>query len=154
MIHHRKDIIQRTIREYKRLNQIVAHLSKKDWTRLVPRPEAKDPWTIKDTLAHITHFKADAIRSIHRKPKPAELRALSISEENHLLYLRWRNHTPQEVLAWHRQVQNEVVNALKEVPDDWYSGRQRSEDWPFDLDGHSAFHRINDIEKVIKQHRQ
>jgi hypothetical protein len=151
MIHHRKDIIQRTIREYKRLDQIIAHLTKKDWMRLVPRPEAKDPWTIKDTVAHITYFKADTIRSIHRKPKSSMLQNLNITAENRIIYLQWRNRTPQEVLAWHRQVHNEVLIALKEVSDDWYSSRQRSKDWPFDLDGHSAFHRINDIEKVLKQ---
>src|SRR5512139_310564 len=142
MQHSREEVIQRTIREFELLDQLVANLAEKEWRQLVPRPEGKDPWTVKDAVAHITHFKADAIRSLHRRPKPTEVQGLGISAENHLIYLRWRDRSPREVLAWHRQVQQEILVALRELPEAWFSGRERKAEWPFDLDGHSAYHRI------------
>jgi len=154
MQHSRQEVIQRTIREFELLDHLVANLSEKEWMQLVPRPEGKDPWTIKDAVAHITHFKADVIRSIHRIPKPTEVRGLVESAENHIIYLRWRDRSPQEVLAWHRQVQKEVLVGLQEAPEEWFSGRERRAEWPFDLDGHSAYHRIQDIEEALKQPRK
>jgi len=151
MRHSRQEIIQRTIREFEILEQLVANLSEKEWMLPVPRPKEKDPWTIKDTLAHIVHFKADVIRSIHRRAKPEDLRGLGIGAENHVIYLRWRDRSAQEVLAWHRQVQEEVLAGLQQVPEGWFSSRDRKAEWPFDLDGHSAYHRINDIEEALKE---
>ena len=66
MRHTREEVIQRTIQEFNLLDQLVANLSEADWQRPDPRPMTKDPWTVKDTLAHVTHWKADVIRSIHR----------------------------------------------------------------------------------------
>jgi len=151
MQHSRQEVIQRTIREFELLDQLLANLSDEDWLQLVPRPEGKDAWTIKDAVAHVTHFKADAIRSMHRRPKPADVRGLDVNAENHLLYLRWRERSPQEVLAWHRQVHTEVVAALQATPEAWFSGRERRADWPFDLDGHSAYHRLQDIAAALQQ---
>ncbi|MBP1694515.1 MAG: Mycothiol maleylpyruvate isomerase N-terminal domain, partial [Chloroflexi bacterium] len=126
-----------------------ASLSAEDWLRPLPRPETKDPWTVKDALAHITHWKADVARSLRRKPLPPEERGLNITEGNRLVYLRWRDRSPQEVLAWHRQVHAEVLTALREAPETWFTGRQRKPDWPFDLDGHSVYHRLKDIEQAL-----
>jgi mycothiol maleylpyruvate isomerase-like protein len=150
MHHSRRNVIQRTIREFELLDHLVAGLSEQEWMQPVPRPEGKDPWTIKDSVAHITHFKADVIRSMHRTPKPTELRGLGESAENHIIYLRWRDRSPQEVLAWHRQIQKEVLVALQETPEEWFSRRERRAEWPFDLDGHSAYHRIKDIEEALR----
>lgn len=151
MKHSRQEVIQRTRREFELLDHLVAGLSEEEWLRPAPRPEGKDPWTVKDAVAHITHFKADVIRAMHRNPKPAEVRRLSESAENHVIYLRWRDRSPQEVLAWHRQVQEETLVALQEAPEAWFSSRERRAEWPFDLDGHSAYHRIKDIEEALKQ---
>ncbi len=71
MRHNREEVIERTILEFQLLDQLVANLKEEDWEQLVPRPESKDPWTVKDTLAHITHWKADVIRSIHAQRRPA-----------------------------------------------------------------------------------
>ena len=150
MRHSRKQVIERTIREYKQLDHLVAGLANKDWKRLVPRSETKEPWTVKDALAHITHWKADVARSA-RKQKPSKEQALSISDGNHVVYMRWHRRSAKEVLAWHRQVQKDVLRALRKAPDEWFSGRERSAEWPFDLDGHSANHRIKDIEQALKQ---
>ena len=54
------------------------------------------------------------------------------------------------MLAWHRQVQADVLAALKEAPEAWFSGRERTAKWPADLDGHSAAHRVLDIERALK----
>ncbi len=153
MRHTRAEVIQRTTREFQQLDRLVANLANEDWKRLVPRPETKDPWTVKDALAHITHFKADVIRSMKGQPRSPKVRGLTMTEENHLIYLRWRRRSPQDVLAWHRQVQKDVLAALRKAPDDWFSGRQRKADWPFDLEGHSSYHRIKDIEQALAKRK-
>jgi hypothetical protein len=53
------------------------------------------------------------------------------------------------VLLWHRQVHVDLLAALRAAPDRWYSRRDRGPDWPFDLDGHSAEHRVKDIERAL-----
>jgi hypothetical protein len=150
MRHRREDVIERTIREFERLDRLVAGLSDEEWERPLARPETKDPWTVKDALAHITHWKADIARKARGQPRPPEERGLGESEGNRLVYLRWRKRPAAEVLAWHRQVQEDVLAALREAPDKWFGGRERRAEWPYDLDGHSADHRVKDIERAIK----
>jgi hypothetical protein len=151
MRHNRKEVMERVVREFELLDRLVSNLTDEEWNRPLPRPESKDPWTVKDALAHITHWKADAVRSARRQPVPVEERGLNITDGNRLVYLRWHDRSPQEILAWHSQVQQDAVAALQEVPDEWFSGRERGVDWPFDLDGHSAEHRVKDIERALKR---
>jgi hypothetical protein len=150
MRHSREEVIDRTVREFERLDRLVADLSDEDWERPLLRPETKDPWTVKDALAHITHWKADVARFARGKRRLPEERGLEYNRANELIYMRWRDRSPQEVLAWHRQVQEDVLAALRAAPDQWFGGRDRKEDWPYDLDGHSAIHRTRDIERVLK----
>ncbi len=149
MRHNRKEVIERTIREFEQLDRLISNLTNEEWNRLLPRPETQDPWTVKDAVAHITHWKADVARSIRRQRRPAEERGLGTNEGNHLVYLRWHDRLPSEVLAWHRHVQAELLAALNEAPDEWFSGRERRAEWPYDLDGHSAYHRVKDIARVL-----
>jgi len=149
MRHTREEVIQRTISEFELLDQLVENLTDEDWEHPLIRPETKDPWTVKDALAHITHWKADVARSARRYMRPSEERGLETNDANHLIYLRWHDRSPQELLAWHRQVQTDLLAALREVPDKWFSGRERREEWPYDLDGHSAYHRLNDIKRAL-----
>ena len=149
MYHNRDEVIERTIQEFSLLDHLVTGLSDEDWEQLLLRPETKDPWTVKDALAHITHWKADVARSAGGQVRPAEERGLGINEGNHLIYLRWHDRSAQQILAWHRQVQQDVLAVLRAVPDKWFAGRERRSDWPYDLDGHSAFHRIKDIERAL-----
>ncbi len=149
MRHTRAAVIERTIREFERLDQLVARLSRADWSRPVPRPETKDPWTVKDALAHITHWKADVARSARGQRRPPEERGLTEYAANQLIYQRWRDRSPKEVLAWHRQVQADVLAALQAAPETWFTGRDRKPEWPFDLDRHSAYHRVKDIERAL-----
>jgi hypothetical protein len=150
MRHNREEVIQRTIQEFEVLDRLVASLTNEDWERLAPRPEAKEPWTVKDALAHITHWKADAARSARRQRRPPEERGLGANKVNHLIYVRWRDRSPQEVLAWHRQVQEDLLAALRAAPEAWFSGKERRSEWPYDLDGHAAFHRVKDIERALE----
>jgi hypothetical protein len=154
MRHTRSEVIKRTIREFKLLDDLVAGLANQDWERLLPRSETKDPWTVKDALAHITHWKADMVRKIKKQPLPVEEKGLSWTDGNHLIYIRWRDRSPREVLAWHRQVQKDLLVALQEAPEEWFSGKERRPEWPFDLDGHSSYHRVKDIEQALKSPRK
>ncbi|MFN2263624.1 MAG: DinB family protein [Anaerolineales bacterium] len=150
MRHSREEVIERTTREFELLDQLVSNLAGEDWDQLITRPETKDPWTVKDALAHITHWKADVARRIKKQPVPIEEKGLNITDGNHLIYLRWRDRSPQEILAWHRQVQEQVLMALREAPEEWFSGREHKPEWPSDLDGHSSYHRVKDIEQALE----
>ena len=150
MRHSREEVIERTTREFELLDQLVSNLAGEDWDQLITRPETKDPWTVKDALAHITHWKADVARRIKKQPVPIEEKGLNITDGNHLIYLRWRDRSPQEILAWHRQVQEQVLMALREAPEEWFSGREHKPEWPSDLDDHSSYHRVKDIEQALE----
>ena len=153
MRHTRRAVIQRITQEYKRLDKLLAGLPDAGWARPVPRSESKDPWTIKDAVAHITHWKADVARSARGERRPPDERGLGESAGNRLIYERWRDKPPREVLAWHRQVQADVLSTLRAAPDKWFTGRDRRPEWPYDLDGHSADHRVKDIEQALEKKR-
>jgi len=150
MRHTREEVIKRTIQEFDLLDQLVANLTDEEWERRLLRSETKDPWTVKDALAHITHWKADVARSTRGQRRPPEERGLNETEGNRLVYMRWRDRSPQEVLAWHRQVQEEVLFALKEASEEWFSSKERRPEWPYDLEGHSSYHRVKDIERALE----
>jgi Mycothiol maleylpyruvate isomerase N-terminal domain len=149
MRHNRAEVIERVSKEFALLDQLVGNLFNEEWNRPLLRPETKDPWTVKDALAHITHWKADVSRSIRKQRRRGEERGLETNDANHLVYLRWRDRSPQEVLAWHRQVQQDLLADLGAAPDEWFQGRERRTEWPYDLDGHSAYHRIKDIQRAL-----
>jgi hypothetical protein len=153
MRHTREEVIQRTIQEFERLDALVANLGEADWQRPVPRQETKDAWTVKDTLAHVTHWKADVIRAMRGGRRPVEERGLNWTDGNRLVYLRWRDRSAQEVLAWHRQVHAEVLAALRAAPEEWFSGKERRPEWPNDLAGHIAYHRVKDIEQALGERK-
>jgi len=149
MRHNREEVIGRVCREYELLDNLVGGLTQADWAQLVPRTEGKDAWTIQDALAHITHWKADVTRKIRGLPVPPEERGLNLKDGNHLIYQRWHYRTPKEVLAWHRQVQADLLSALRAVPEAWFNGKEHRPEWPFDIDCHSANHRVKDIERAL-----
>ena len=151
MRHTREEVIEREKREFEDLDRLVANLSDEKWNIPVPRPETKDQWTVKDALAHITHWKADAARKVRKEPVPPEERGLNINDGNHLIYERWREKSPQVVLAWHRQVHADLLAVLRATPDDWFSGKDRAPEWPNDLDSHITYHRIKDIEQALAE---
>jgi hypothetical protein len=149
MRHTREEVTQRARREFDRLDRVVARLRPADWNTRVPRPEAKDPWTVKDALAHIAHWKAHTARVIRGERRPPELRGLEVTQINHLVYQRWHRRPPSDVVKWHRRVQDDLLRTLAEKPEEWFSRRDRTPYWPGDLDGHSAEHRVKDMEAVL-----
>ena len=151
MRHTRAEVIKRIIREFELLDRLVNNLPDEDWNRLLKRPETKDPWTVKDALAHITHWKADVVRKIKKQSIPVEEKGLNLTDGNHLIYMRWRDRSPHEVFAWHRQVQQDVLTALQDAPDAWFGDREHAPGWPGDLDSHSTYHRVKDIEHAWKK---
>lgn len=150
MRHTREDVIERSQREFTRLNLVVKRLGPTDWRRRVPRPEMKDPWTIKDALAHIVYWKEHSARVFRGEKRPPEMRGLEVNQVNALIYRRWRNRRPAHVVSWHQQVQGDVIRTLRGRPDDWFGRRERSPDWPGDFVGHSAWHRARDIEAALR----
>ena len=149
MRHARKEVIARTRREFAKLDAAVARLSPADWKRRVPRPPTRDPWTVKDALAHIVSWKEHTARVIRGERRPPEMRGLDVNRINRLIYERWRRRRPSEVADWHRRVHADVLRTLARTPEAWFGRRERSLQWPLDLDGHSAAHRVKDIEAAL-----
>jgi len=151
MRHTQQEVITRLIQEFDSLDRLVNNLTDEEWIKPLARSETKDPWTVKDALAHITHWKADELRKFRKQPVPLEERGLNITDGNRLIYERWRDRSPQEVFAWHRQVQQETLAVLLKIPETWFNQRERRSEWPFDLVGHSRIHRMKDIEQALKK---
>ena len=154
MRHTRKNIIDRARREFTLLDRLVSRLRPADWNRRVPRPPTRDPWTVKDALAHIVYWKEHTARVIRGERRLPEMRGLDVNEINRVIYERWRRRRPSEVVAWHRRVHEEVLRTLARTPDEWIGRRDRSPQWPADLDGHSVAHRVKDIEGALGKTRQ
>jgi hypothetical protein len=149
MRHTRKNIIARTRREFAELDRVVRRLRPADWKRLVPRPPSRDPWTVKDALCHIVYWKEHTTRVFRGEPRPPELRGLDVKKLNRRIYERWRGRRPSEVVAWHRRVHADALKMLAQTPDEWFGRREHSKEWPLDFDGHSAAHRMKDIEAAL-----
>ena len=149
MRHTRKEVTERTRREYLQLDRLIKKVKPADWRRRVPRPETKDPWTVKDALAHIIYWKEHSARVFRGEKGPPDIRGLDVNQSNALVYRRWRRRRPTDVVAWHRRVQTDVMQTLRQRPDDWFGRRERGPDWPGDFDGHSAAHRVRDIQAAL-----
>ena len=149
MRHTRQQVVRRTQREFGRLDRLVRGLRASDWRRPVPRPPARDPWTVKDALAHIVYWKGHTARVIRGERRPPEMRGLDVRRINRLVYERWRDRPPAAVVAWHRRVHTDVLRALASRPAEWFRRRERSPEWPLDFDGHSAAHRVKDLEAAL-----
>jgi len=145
MRHTKKDVTARTIREFDELDQLVARLHPTDWDRLVPRPETRDPWTVKDALVHIVYWKTHTARVIRGERRPPEARGLDVTQLNHLVWTQWRDRAPVDVIGWHRAVHADVMRTLAATPEEWFGRRAHSAEWPLDFDGHSTAHRLKDI---------
>jgi hypothetical protein len=81
------------------------------------------------------------------------MRGLGVNQINRLVYQRWRRRRPREVIAYHRRVHAEVLRTLAATDAAWFGGREHAPGWPGDLDGHSAVHRVRDIEAALPRAR-
>jgi hypothetical protein len=149
MRHTRPEVIGRTRREFAALERLVARLGPADWKRRVPRPANRDPWTVKDAVAHIVYWKEHTARVIRGEKRLPEMRGLDVHQVNRLVYERWRRRRPSDLVAYHRKVQADVLKTLAATPAEWFGRRERSAQWPLDFDGHCAHHRIKDIEAAL-----
>jgi hypothetical protein len=147
--HTKSKVIERTQHEYRQLDRLVKRLKPTAWRRLVPRPESKDPWTVKDSLSHIIYWKEHTARLFRREKRPPELRGLDVNQGNALIYRRWRDRRPTDVVAWHRRAQEDVIRTLRAQPEAWHSAKEHGASWPGDLAGHSSGHRVRDIEAAL-----
>jgi len=43
-----------------------------------------------------------------------------------------------------------VLETLAKTPSEFFGRRERSHEWPLDVDGHSAAHRMKDIEAGLR----
>jgi hypothetical protein len=151
--HTKKSVVARTRREFTQLDRVVRRLRRADWKRLVPRPEARAPWTVKDALAHILYWKEHTCRVFRGEPRLPEMRGLGIEQMNRKIYNRWRRRRPAALVAWHRRVHSDVMKTLAKTPTMFFSRKNRGQEWPLDFDGHSAAHRIKDIEAALQEAR-
>src|SRR5205814_334239 len=93
----------------------------------------------KPTTPVIKAMQEHSARVFRGEKGPAEMRGLDVNQGNALIYRRWRRRRPADVVAWHRQVQNDVMQTLRKQSDDWFGRRERGPNWPGDFDGHSAW---------------
>lgn len=100
MRHSRNDVTERTRHEYRQLDRFAKKLEPPDWRRRVPRPGTKDPWTVKDALAHIVYCKEHSARAFRGEKRPPELQGLEANAINAVIYRRWRRRRPADVLDW------------------------------------------------------
>jgi Mycothiol maleylpyruvate isomerase N-terminal domain len=149
MRHTKQRVIARTRREFAALDRLVKRLHPADWARRVPRPPTRDPWTVKDALAHIIYWKEHSARVFRGEGRLPEMRGLGVDQINRLIYRRWRRRRPSELLAWHRRCHRDVLKTLAANPPAWFSRRDRGAQWPADLDSHSGYHRARDIEAAL-----
>jgi hypothetical protein len=150
MRHTRAGVVDRTQREFEALDRLVARLQPAYWDRLVPRPETRDAWTVKDALVHIVYWKEHSARVFRGEKRPPETRGLDVTRLNHVVWEQWRDRSPAEVVAWHRKVHADVMRTLAEQPEEWFGRREHSEHWPGDFDGHSSGHRLKDLERSLE----
>jgi len=148
--HTKKQVIARTRREFAELDRLVKRLRPADWARRVPRPPTRDPWTVKDALAHIVYWKEHSARVFRGERRLPEMRGLDVNQINRLIYRRWRGRRPSELLAWHRRIHADVLTTLARNPAAWFSRRDRSPQWPLDFDAHSADHRVKDMGAALR----
>jgi len=151
--HTTRDVLARTRREFAILDRLVSRLKPADWKRRVPRPPARDPWTVKDAVAHIVYWKEHSARVFRGERRLPEMRGLDVNQINRLVYRHWRRRSPRELVSWHRRVHREVLETLAANSPAWFSRRERSPAWPLDFDGHSADHRRRDIEAALAPER-
>jgi type II secretory pathway component PulM len=76
MRHQRREVVARTKAEFARLDRVAQRLTPADWRKRVPRGEGKDPWTVKDALAHIAYWKAHSARFFRGEKRLPEMRGL------------------------------------------------------------------------------
>ena len=148
-------------------------------TRMPFAPDAIDPWQVKDAVAHVTHYKARAVhRLVGRRDAPLSADEQRFDEYwgrqewadlegadhvlprmdaftrrrhglNHLVYERWRDSSPREVLAWHRFVHEHVIAVLGEGPESWFGPTGRLPRVAIGTLAHHLDTHVRDIRRAL-----
>jgi len=141
----RADVIARVEQEYRALDRAVRRLTPAAMRQPAFKRTRREPWTVKDALAHIVVWKRFTARSLRGERRPAPYRGLDGMAANAKLYHTWHRKSAREVVATHRAVHREVLATLRALPESAFAAR-RSPYWPSDLLGHSAGHRRRHLE--------
>ena len=158
MKHTRAGVIKRVTAEYRSLDRIVKRLTPADFRRPAMREEAPIRFTVKDVLAHINAWKWNEERVITkstglRRPyDPPKTSALA--ETNAGIYKRSHRTPATTIVAEHRAAHRAMLKALRSVPAEYFSVRERSPHWPFDAVGHVAEHRRKHLEPLLAATRR
>ena len=141
------DVIARVQREYRALDRTVRRLTPAVLRRPAFERFKREPWTVKDALAHIIAWKRFTALSLRGERRPPRYRGLEVMAANTKLYRDWHHKSAREVVAAHHAVQREVMAALRALPGSSFAARP-SPYWPADLLGHSAEHRVRHLERA------
>ena len=148
--HDKAATIARVRAEYRALDRLVRRMVPADFRRRVFQSETRESWTAKDALAHISAWKWNMQRALAKEPRPPGPRAPTVAEANSRIYRRWYRRPAAEVVVDMRAAQRAVLRTLRALPDEYFTGRARSSQWPFDLVGHSTEHRQGHLEKALR----
>src|ERR1700687_3317179 len=150
MLHNKRETMARVEKEYRALDRVVRRLGTRGLNEDVPGFGARarikrERWTRKDALAHIVEWRRPALRALRTEASDPELKGLPIERKNRRLYERWHSRSAREVVAYHRKVHTDTMQAMRRLPEQYFRKRL-SPLWPNDLIGHSAEHRRRHLE--------
>ena len=149
MLHSRSEIIGRATGEFALLDGLVSQISGEAWALPAPRRDGEDAWTVKDVLSHITARKGDFVAEIGGSVRSRG--GVGVHAYNRATFEAWHDRPVEDLIAWHRHVQRELLEALSAAPETWFV-RETPRLWPAAVDGHSAHHRKLDLERALKKH--
>ena len=154
-MHNKAETIARVEAEYRALDATVRRLGANGLGEPIPgfgarARKRRERWRRKDSFAHIVYWKEHSLRALRRalgrkEPFDLEMRGKTVDAQNRILYLRWRDRPARDVVAYHRTIQRQISKAMRALPAAYYAKRFSSL-WPYDLAGHSTWHREHHLE--------
>lgn len=150
-IRHRRDgVIARVQAEWDALSVLVRSSRPEDLEAIVFQRESPQMWTAKDVVAHVTEWKREGNRALTKRPRPPYQKNETLRATNARIHAEWRDRPIADVLAEAECVHQAVIEALRALPEDFFSERERSPLWPYDLAGHVAEHGRKHLERVLR----
>jgi DinB superfamily len=156
--HTRAGVIKRVEAEYRSLDRIVKRLTAADLRRPAIRQKAPIRFTVKDVLAHINAWKWNEERVVTKNKGPRRPydppKTSALADTNAGIYRRSHRTPAATIVAEHRAAHRAMLRALRAAPAEYFSGRERSPQWPFDAVGHVAEHRRKHLEPQLHPTRR
>ena len=69
---------------------------------------------------------------------------MRLHEKNRFFFTKWHDRPARDVVAYHRKVGREIRTAMRALGPEYFAKRV-SPQWPNDLIGHSAEHRVRHL---------